>query len=86
MQTIELLDKAVSKARSERALSIQLGLDPATLATARYRGKLSTALAIVLADYAGENVTDWLIQAQLETERSPAIRRRLTAIRTALKS
>jgi len=86
MSTIDLLNKAVSKAKSERALSLELGLDPAALANARYRGKLSGSLAIVLAEYTGENLTDWAIQAHEESERSPAIRRRLTAIKNALNS
>jgi len=86
MHTIDLLDKAVSHSKSERALSIELGLDPATLANARKRGKLSTSLAIVLAEHEGEDVAAWAIQAQQENERSSPLRRRLAAIKNALNS
>jgi len=86
MNTIELLDKAVARSRSERGLALDLKLSPATLAVARSRGKLSTALAIVLAAHIGENVTQWAIQAVQENEKSEPLSRRLRAIKEDLKS
>ena len=84
MQTIELLDKAVRHSKSERALSIELGLDPSALAVARKRGKLSTSLAIVLAAHEGEDVAKWAIQAEEENEKSEPLRRSLVAIKRAI--
>ena len=86
MRTIDLLDRAVSKAKSERSLALELGLAPTALSTARSRGKLSTAIAVVLAQREGEDVTQWAIQAVEENEKSDPLRRKLAAIRSALKS
>lgn len=86
MNTMELLDRAVAKSKSERDLSIAIGLNPTALGMARFRGRLSTAVAIVLAERLGENVAAWAIQAEQENARSAPLRRRLAAVSSRLKS
>ena len=86
MQTLDLLDKAVAKSKSERALSRELGLDATALATARHRGKLSTAITIALADHLGENVLAWVLQAEQENEKSEPLKKTLASIKKRLNS
>ena len=83
MQTIDLLNKAVAQSKSERALSRDMGLESSTLATARRRGKLSTAITIALADHLGENVLAWVLQAEQESEKSEPLKRTLDSIKNA---
>jgi len=66
--TLDLLDMAVRTAKSERALSLDLKLDPTTLATARGRGRLSPIVAGKIADRLGEPIAEWIALAALEAE------------------
>jgi|GEM_PF-1568046 len=66
--TLDLLNKAMKTASSERALSIELQLNPTTLATARRRGQLSPIVAGKLADRLGEPIAEWIALAALEAE------------------
>jgi hypothetical protein len=57
--TIDLLNRAMLGAKSERQLSQDLGLYPTAITTARTRGNLSPAIAAKLAERLGEDVATW---------------------------
>jgi plasmid maintenance system antidote protein VapI len=64
--TIDLLNRAMLGAKSERQLSQDLGLYPTAITTARTRGNLSPAIAAKLAERLGEDVATWMARAVLE--------------------
>jgi len=66
--TLDLLQKALVDAPSERQLSISLKLAPTTLAIARSRGRLSPIVAGKIADRLGEPIAEWMALAALESE------------------
>lgn len=90
MQTAQLLAKAEQLARdSGRTLadvSRDLGLTSNALAVAKHAGRLSPGVAAAMADYLGEPVHQWVMQAVIEGERSAPLRRRLAPLARAAKS
>jgi hypothetical protein len=79
MKTSDLI--ALAEQRGTLAdTSRALGVNADALAMARYRGKLSPALAATLAAYLGEPVARWTLAAVAESERSAPLRRRLAAL------
>lgn len=78
--SLDLLDRALASAESERELSRSLGLAANSLSTARQRGRLSPGVAASLAARLGENVLVWTLVAVMESERSEAVRKNLRAL------
>ncbi len=76
-KTLDLLDRAVAKFKSERAMSMALGFSPATMNTARSRGHLSPTVAGLIAQELGEDEMFWIALAAVEGERPSAQRDRL---------
>jgi len=75
--TLELLNRAVAKADSERELSRALGLKPTTLSSARSRGHLSPTVAALVAARLGEDELYWTAIAGLESEKANPHREKL---------
>ena len=71
--TMELLNKALTVKRASR-WSEELNIDISTMAQAKKRGHLSPAIAGILAEKLGENVSQWIVIAALETERESHIK------------
>lgn len=75
--TLELLDKAMQTYTSQRALSAALGFSPATIGTARTRGRLSPTVAGLLAAALGEDQVFWIALAGIEGDKPSASRDKL---------
>lgn len=76
MKTMELLEKALSKA-SAYEWQRRLGLSEQALGVSKHRGRLSPAIAGALAEQMGEDVDKWIVIAALEGERDSACRDRM---------
>lgn len=76
-KTLDLLDRAIARFKSERATSLALGLGATTLGAARSRGHLSPTVAGVIAQELGEDEMFWIALAAVEGERPSAQRDRL---------
>jgi hypothetical protein len=68
-RSLDLLTRAVSEAKSERQLALDLGLESSALRKARERGNLSPEIAALLASRLGENVAFWTLRAVDEGSR-----------------
>jgi hypothetical protein len=82
--TADLLSKALSVKRASR-WSEELDIDVSTIAQAKKRGHLSPVIAGALAEKLGENVSQWIIIAALESERDSAPKRHLMTMSTIWK-
>lgn len=74
--TMTLIDSAV-KIKGLTEWASELGLSKRALYTAKDRGHLSPAIAGVLAEKLGENVSQWIVIAALESERESACKTHL---------
>lgn len=83
MRTSDLIAMAEQRAPLAET-SRALGVNSDALAMARYRGRLSPALAAALAAHLGEPVARWTLAAVMEGERSAPLRRRLKALASSL--
>lgn len=86
MQTAELIAKAEQTGQALTQIAKTLGMSANALHAAKDRGRLSPGAAAALADYLGEPVARWTLQAVIEEERSAPLRRKLAAVATRAKS
>jgi hypothetical protein len=66
--TIDLLNRALSTAKSERELARTLNLSTGALGMAKKRGRVSPTIAAQLAARVGEPVMEWTCIAAIEAE------------------
>ncbi len=86
MQSLELLTLAESNGATLAELSRRIGLNPNALHAARNVGKLSPAVAALLAAELNENVAIWTLAALAENARNAPMRRKLTALAKTVNS
>ncbi len=86
MQSIELLNVADAKGEQLAELARSIGLNPNALHAARGLGRLSPAVAALVAERLGEDVTRWTLAALAENARNAPMKRRLTALAQSLNS
>jgi hypothetical protein len=85
MKTTDLIALAEASGTPLATICRELGVNPSALGVAKYQGRLSPGLAAALADYLGESIERWALQAITEGERNAPLRRRLDAIASRAK-
>lgn len=84
MQTLQLLEKALTINPSPKHWCDELKLSRAALNVARTRGRLSPAVAGGLAIKLGEDPSRWIVAAAMEAEPESEAKRALMARLTSL--
>lgn len=86
MQSIQLLDLAERSGAPMAELARRIGLNGNALSVARNNGRLSPAMAALLAAELDQDVGKWTLCALAENARNAPMRRRLAALANASKS